>query len=117
MLYLWVNIKKAKVNILFIHIILIGGFFFSLSVLFWEIASRKTPFEDIPTKRLLKMLPERLQAGKGPGEIEIDTPPKFKNIIDRCGSLEQENRPEIKQVSKELNSLYLSYGNRRIGNT
>lgn len=56
------------------------------------------------------MLPERLRAGEGPGEIGSDIPLKFKEMIDRCGSLNQESRPEIKQVSRELNSLYLNYG-------
>ena len=53
---------------------------------------------------MFKMLPERLRAGEGPGEIGTGIPLKFKDIIDRCGSLKQENRPEIEQVSKELNS-------------
>ncbi|CAI2163428.1 3493_t:CDS:10 [Funneliformis geosporum] len=78
------------------------------SVLLWEIASRKKPFENILTEDLLAKLPEQLQADKGPGEIGKDTPPKFKSIIDSCGSLEQEDRLDIKQVSKELNTLYLS---------
>ncbi|CAB4394782.1 unnamed protein product [Rhizophagus irregularis] len=83
---------------------------YSFSVLLWEIASRKKPFEDITTKRLIKMLPERLRTGEGPGKIDSDIPLKFKEIIDSCGSLNQKSRPEIKQVSKELNSLYLNHG-------
>lgn len=56
------------------------------------------------------MLPERLRTGEGPGKIDSDIPLKFKEIIDSCGSLNQKSRPEIKQVSKELNSLYLNHG-------
>ena len=58
---------------------------------------------------MFKMLPERLKAGEGPGEIGTGIPQEFKDIIDKCGSLKQENRPEIKQVSKDLNSLYTLY--------
>ncbi|CAG8524372.1 11538_t:CDS:2 [Funneliformis caledonium] len=82
---------------------------YSFSVLLWEIASRKKPFENISTENLLEILPEQLQTGKNPGKIGDDTPLKFKNIIDSCGSLKQEDRPSIKQVSRDLNTLYLNY--------
>lgn len=53
------------------------------------------------------MLPERLRTGEGPGKINSDIPLKFKEIIDSCGSLNQDNRPKIKQVSG-TSTLYIS---------
>jgi len=71
-----------------------------LGVLFWEISSGKTPFEDCNDYTILATI----LSGDREERI-LDTPDEYYELYDKCWDDKPENRHTIENVYKVLEKL------------
>ncbi|RHZ85273.1 hypothetical protein Glove_67g117 [Diversispora epigaea] len=79
---------------------------FSLGIILWEISSGNPPFamESLPNVDLLNNI------AKGKREMAIPgTPHKYKEIYTDCWKHNENSRPDISQVVKNLSEIIISY--------
>ncbi|GBC05710.1 hypothetical protein RclHR1_06390010 [Rhizophagus clarus] len=82
---------------------------YSLGVLFWELTSRKSPF-DFETKNndSLEIFKIMSKIFNGTREKPLsDTNHKFVALYERCWQHEPHERPEIGQIISEINNIEL----------
>ncbi|RHZ66044.1 hypothetical protein Glove_309g20 [Diversispora epigaea] len=78
---------------------------FSLGIILWEISSGNPPFE-IDSLSNVDLL---INIIKGKREMVIPgTPPKYKEIYTDCWKHDENSRPEISQVLKNLSEIIIS---------
>jgi hypothetical protein len=73
---------------------------YSLGITFWELASRKKPFDFVDRPAVI---PSRVLQGKR-DEIPKDTPKKFASLIKFCWNGDAKERPSADQVVDYLRS-------------
>jgi TPR repeat protein/Ran GTPase-activating protein (RanGAP) involved in mRNA processing and transport/predicted Ser/Thr protein kinase len=79
---------------------------YAFAVTCWEIAARKTPFEDATNPAII---PTWVQAGERE-EIPKDCPSKLATLIEACWAGEAATRPSADTVVRYLKSAYENFG-------
>ncbi|PKY15805.1 kinase-like protein [Rhizophagus irregularis] len=73
---------------------------YNLGFLFWELTSRKPPFDDLENDHITC----KILSGKREEPV-LDTNVKFIELYQKCWKHEPDERPNISQVNSELNSI------------
>lgn len=76
---------------------------YSLGMIFWELASRELPYDDVPLARMCMFI----EAGKvEPVPEDCKCPEEFAALIDKCRQKDPTKRPTTAEIETVLQKLY-----------